>query len=147
MIPLLFRHSLAAVILLAPTSLWAADARHGETLAKRWCTGCHLVGPEQSSATTDAPPFAVVAKMPNFDEGRLMFFLLDPHPKMPNMQLSRDDATDLAAYIATLGPHGSKPSQTPPVKSRRSDTMSEPGGWSSKPRERRADIKQATALR
>ena len=30
------------------------------------------------------------------------FFLLEPHPKMPNMQLSRSEAADLAAYIATL---------------------------------------------
>jgi hypothetical protein len=27
---------------------------------------------------------------------------MDPHPKMPNMQLSRTEAGDLAAYIATL---------------------------------------------
>jgi hypothetical protein len=29
-------------------------------------------------------------------------FLLDPHPKMPDMGLSRSDAADLASYIATL---------------------------------------------
>jgi hypothetical protein len=28
--------------------------------------------------------------------------LLDPHPKMPDMGLSRSDAADLAAYIAAL---------------------------------------------
>jgi hypothetical protein len=28
--------------------------------------------------------------------------LLEPHPKMPNMSLSRTEAADLAAYIATL---------------------------------------------
>ena len=33
---------------------------------------------------------------------RLTFFLLDPHPKMPDMALSRAEAADLAAYIATL---------------------------------------------
>jgi hypothetical protein len=27
-------------------------------------------------------------------------FLLDPHPKMPNLSLTRTEATDLAAYIA-----------------------------------------------
>jgi mono/diheme cytochrome c family protein len=30
------------------------------------------------------------------------FFLLDPHPKMPNFPLSRSEAADLAAYIGTL---------------------------------------------
>ena len=33
---------------------------------------------------------------------KLALFLMDPHPKMPNMQLSRTEAADLAAYIATL---------------------------------------------
>jgi hypothetical protein len=27
---------------------------------------------------------------------------MDPHPKMPDMQLGRDEAKDLAAYIASL---------------------------------------------
>ena len=113
---------LFATALLAPASLLAADVKHGETLAKRWCTGCHLVGPDQPSTTTDAPPFASVAKMPTFDETRLAFFLLDPHPKMPNLQLSRDDAKDLAAYIASLGPHGARPPEgVPREKSRRTE--------------------------
>jgi len=108
--------------IFAASSAVAADADHGKTLAQRWCVNCHLVGPEQHSATTDAPPFATVAKMPNFDESRLAFFLLDPHPKMPNMQLSRDDATDLAAYIASLGPRGQSPKITPPKGSRRASS-------------------------
>jgi hypothetical protein len=32
----------------------------------------------------------------------LAFFLLDPHPKMPNLQLTRSEASDIAAYISTL---------------------------------------------
>jgi hypothetical protein len=31
-----------------------------------------------------------------------VLFLLDPHAKMPDMGLSRTEAADLAAYIATL---------------------------------------------
>ena len=101
---------------------FAANADHGKTLAQRWCVNCHIVGTDQQTATTDAPPFATVAKMPNFDEARLAFFLLDPHPKMPNMQLSRDDAADLAAYIASLGPHGKGPAKSaPPKNSRRTE--------------------------
>ena len=108
-------------VLLASMPAPAADAGHGKTLAQRWCVNCHIIGPDQTSATTDAPPFASVAKRPNFDEARLAFFLLDPHPKMPNMQLSRDDATDLAAYIASLGPRGQGPKAAPPKSSRRVD--------------------------
>jgi hypothetical protein len=53
-------------------------------------------------ATDQAPAFATIAKEPGFDAGKIALFLLDPHPKMPDMGLSRSDAADLAAYIASL---------------------------------------------
>jgi hypothetical protein len=56
-----------------------ADVQHGATIARRWCSSCHVVASNQRQ------------------------FLLDPHPKMPDMGLSRTDATDLAAYIGSLG--------------------------------------------
>jgi hypothetical protein len=40
--------------------------------------------------------------MPGFDAAKVALFLLNPHPKMPDMNLSRAEAADLAAYIATL---------------------------------------------
>jgi mono/diheme cytochrome c family protein len=82
---------------------WAADPAHGEELARRWCAGCHVVASDQRQASSDAPPFSAIARNPNFNVDRLAFFLLDPHPKMPNMSLTRIEATDLAAYIASLG--------------------------------------------
>ena len=78
----------------------AADAQHGEMLAKRWCTGCHVVSDEQRKGSDMAPSFAAIASQPNFNEERLAFFLLEPHPKMANMALTRDDTKELAAYIA-----------------------------------------------
>lgn len=86
----------------AATSCLAADADQGETLARRWCTGCHLVAADQKAATTDAPPFASIAQRPDFDPAKIEFFLRDPHPKMPNMTLGRSETADIAAYIATL---------------------------------------------
>jgi mono/diheme cytochrome c family protein len=81
---------------------WAADPAHGEQLARRWCASCHVVADDQRQASSDAPPFSTVAREPNFNANRLAFFLLDPHPKMPNMSLTRVEATDLAAYISSL---------------------------------------------
>jgi mono/diheme cytochrome c family protein len=103
------------VVSLITSSSFAAepDPAHGETLAKRWCASCHLVGAEQKEATTDAPPFAVVANEPEFNSAKLAFFLLDPHPKMPNMAVSRVEAADIAAYIATLGPPQKIPQRDP----------------------------------
>ena len=94
-----------AAILVAGTSVHAADANNGERLAHRWCEACHVVviSTSQNRPTTDqAPPFASIADQPGFDAGKIALFLLDPHPKMPDMGLSRTDAQDLAAYIATL---------------------------------------------
>ncbi len=81
----------------------AADADHGELVAKRWCAACHIVAADQKQGADNVPSFASVARRPDFDAAKLAFFLLDPHPKMPNMALTRREAEDIAAYIARLG--------------------------------------------
>ena len=83
------------------TSAFAADARNGETLAKRWCATCHIVASDQQRGSTQSPPFSVIANKPDFNETTLAYFLLTPHPRMPDMNLSRNEAADLAAYIKT----------------------------------------------
>jgi len=80
----------------------ATDADHGQTLARRWCATCHVVAANQQRPTGEAPPFAVIAKRTDFNAARLTNFLLDPHPKMPNMSLTPTEAADLVAYISTL---------------------------------------------
>jgi hypothetical protein len=47
------------------------------------------------------PSFASIASIPNFSVEQLVYFLLEPHPKMPNLALGRVEAQDLAVYIAT----------------------------------------------
>jgi len=78
----------------------AADAGKGELMAKRWCAACHVVAPDQERGGTQAPTFSEIASKPGFDAGKLALFLLVPHPQMPDMNLSRAEAADLAAYIA-----------------------------------------------
>jgi mono/diheme cytochrome c family protein len=94
--------SLMLAAVLGTTSTFAADPDNGERLARRWCAPCHVVASDQRGPTGEAPPFKTIAAKPDFDAAKLAFFLMDPHPKMPNMQLSRTEAADLAAYIATL---------------------------------------------
>ena len=94
---------LATAAVIGASAAQAADIEHGETLARRWCATCHVVAPNQERTTGEAPPFATIARKPDFDVNRLAFFLLEPHPKMPNMSLSRLEAADIAAYIASLG--------------------------------------------
>jgi mono/diheme cytochrome c family protein len=80
----------------------AADAEHGGVLAKRWCATCHVVDAGQKQADADVPPFASIARRPDFSPEKVALFLLDPHPKMPNFELSRFEAADIAAYIGSL---------------------------------------------
>jgi mono/diheme cytochrome c family protein len=79
-----------------------ADAAHGETLARRWCASCHIVAKDQKRGADNAPAFASIAKMPGFSAEKIAQFLMDPHPKMPDMQLTRNETRDLGAYIASL---------------------------------------------
>lgn len=92
----------AGALLLSEAAAYAADAAHGLDLAKRWCASCHVVSPNQKRANADVAPFAAIARSPNFDAKRLAYFLLEPHPKMPQMALSRSAADDIAAYVETL---------------------------------------------
>jgi mono/diheme cytochrome c family protein len=96
----LIRCCLTVAIIAQPAL--AADARNGEQIARRWCEPCHVVAADQREVTGEAPPFASIASRPGFEAARITMFLLDPHPKMPDMSLTRVEAADLAAYIATL---------------------------------------------
>ena len=86
----------------AATPLLAADPDHGGIIAKRWCASCNLVDRGQTSATDQAPPFTYLARTPEFDENKLAFLLLQPHPNRPELSLNRAEIADLAQYIKTL---------------------------------------------
>jgi mono/diheme cytochrome c family protein len=81
----------------------AADKYQGKDIAERWCTGCHVVEPDQERPAVDqAPPFASVARIPEFNANKLAILLLKPHPSMPKLSLSRAEVANLADYILTL---------------------------------------------
>jgi mono/diheme cytochrome c family protein len=99
------RAEAAAFALLAALSTGVAapaDVVRGERLAKRWCAACHVVSADQKRGADTAPSFASIAEMHRFSPQKLAQFLMNPHPKMPDMQLTRDETRDLGAYIATL---------------------------------------------
>ena len=97
----------ALLLLVAVTALpqaaAAADPANGEKLAKRWCAACHIVASDQRQGSTQAAPFSAMANTPGLDAAKLALYLLLPHPKMPDMSLSRSEAADLADYIAAQG--------------------------------------------
>jgi mono/diheme cytochrome c family protein len=95
--------ALAAIVLAeGPTASAAEDPVAGKALAERWCASCHLVAPDQTTATTDAPPFAELAKRTPEEIEALATFLTAPHPPMPPVSLTRREIGDVIAYIASL---------------------------------------------
>ena len=83
----------------------AADVAEGEAIARRWCSGCHVV--DKAAVARDVPPnFATIAQRPSLSESSLLGWLNTPHPSMPNFELSRGELDDLVAYIRSLAPRG-----------------------------------------
>ena len=79
------------------------DTAAGKRLATEWCSACHLVGPEVRRGATDlAPPFVELANDASTTEFRLRAFLMTPHKRMPDFNLSREQSDDLIAYILSL---------------------------------------------
>jgi mono/diheme cytochrome c family protein len=70
-------------------------------LAQAWCTGCHIVGPTVTGGDS-APPFAAIANRQKLAPGALRAWLTDPHPPMPNLDLSRQQIDDVTAYLDSL---------------------------------------------
>jgi mono/diheme cytochrome c family protein len=95
---------IAGVLLLAFTAEGeAADPARGGQLAETWCSGCHVVAPEQGQATDAVPTFARIGK--SYDDASLAAFLADPrHSRMVNLSLTRDEIADLVAYIRLQSP-------------------------------------------
>ena len=89
-----------AILAFTSTVAIGANPDNGSILAKRWCTGCHVVSADQAKGTDIAPSFASIAARPDFNVEKIASFLLEPHPKMPNMALSPEEAKDISAFIA-----------------------------------------------
>ena len=93
---------LAGGLLIASAPASSGDAESGRVLARAWCSQCHVVEADQAQASDVAPPFAQVANDLAKTNLGLKAWLADPHPPMPNLNLSQVQIDDLIAYIETL---------------------------------------------
>ena len=78
------------------------NAERGAVLSKRWCASCHVVDATQAKGSVDAPSFAALANAPGKTAGGFSDFLTMPgttHTKMPDLQLSRVEISDIVAHI------------------------------------------------
>lgn len=79
----------------------AEDAERGRALAESWCASCHVVAPDGAGGDI-GPAFETVANREGQTLGGIAAWLFEPHPPMPDLQLSPAEFRDLAAYIMSL---------------------------------------------
>ncbi len=95
--------SVLLTLVAASPAFAASDMIEGKKIAKRWCAACHVISPEQQTqASVDVPSFCDIAQRKSGEQ--LKIFLIDPHPKMPDMSLTRQEIADIVAYIESLKP-------------------------------------------
>ena len=76
-----------------------ADA--GRQLVLRSCTSCHAT--DTTKAASDAaPPLSFVARDNKQNPAWIRGWLMDPHPPMPGIMLSRQQIDDIIAYLNSL---------------------------------------------
>jgi cytochrome c len=92
----------------------AADSTRGQVALLRYgCTGCHTIPGIASPGSNIGPPLEHVARrvylagvIANTPEGMLAWLrhpsAVDPGTAMPELGVTEADASDIAAYLATL---------------------------------------------
>ena len=112
----LFRRFLPAALLLAAasTSAVAADASPGrELVAEFGCAACHVVPGIRGAEGLVGPPLTGIGRrvyiagiLPNTHDNMVRWLLdppaVNPRTAMPNVGLSAQQASDVAAWLATL---------------------------------------------
>ena len=98
----LFLAMAMALAVAVPAVLLAADIRHGEQIAQRWCSSCHIVGEAPRVSTPQGPPTFLAIARSDLTDGALRAFLSHPHASMPDLSLSRAEIDDLIEYIESI---------------------------------------------
>lgn len=81
----------------------AGDAAEGRAIASRWCSSCHNIGGESKPSASDAiPTFDSVAQRKDLNRVQLETWIGNPHPPMPNLNLTRVEIDNLVTYIESL---------------------------------------------
>ncbi len=89
------------VLWLAHPAYAAGNAAAGRQLVMRSCTTCHA--PEGATTATDgAPPLSFVARDNKQNPAWIRGWLMDPHPPMPGIMLSRQQVDDIVAFLNAL---------------------------------------------
>jgi mono/diheme cytochrome c family protein len=79
----------------------AGNADAGRQFFTRSCTSCHAMNATTTAADT-APPLSYIAKDIKQRPAWIRGWLMDPHPPMPGIMLSRQQVNDVIAYLNSL---------------------------------------------
>lgn len=91
------------------------DAELGRQAAERLCTSCHVT--ETSSSQTvpaGVPTMRTIANKPDQTAERIAGMLINPHPPMPNVRLTREEIDNIVAYLQSLRRPDLKPLRQDP---------------------------------
>jgi mono/diheme cytochrome c family protein len=81
----------------------APDPTHGQELASKLCSNCHLVGSgQQEQANADVPSFHEIANKQGQTAEAIMAHIVLPKHPMPTIPLTKSELADLSAYILSL---------------------------------------------
>jgi mono/diheme cytochrome c family protein len=101
-LPVLLTLFLATPALAGPVTN-APDPTHGQELASKLCSNCHLVGSgQQEQANADIPSFHEIANKQGQTAGAIMAHIVLPKHPMPTIPLTKSELADLSAYILSL---------------------------------------------
>jgi mono/diheme cytochrome c family protein len=89
--------ALASPIEAAP----AGNAPAGRELIMRSCTGCHATA-NATNATDTAPPLSFISRDIKNRRAWVRGWLMNPHPPMRGINLSRQEINDVIAYLESL---------------------------------------------
>jgi mono/diheme cytochrome c family protein len=94
--------SIAVVTMaLAGSALAQGDADVGASLVTTWCTGCHVVDDDGHGADI-GPPLPALLRDGQRTSDEIRGWLADPHPPMPNFDLTRQEIEDIVAHLERL---------------------------------------------
>src|SRR5215831_11267519 len=92
---------LAQTILLTSAATSASDAQAGRDIVMRSCVSCHATEGTRT-ASDHAPPLSFLARANRERPASIRGWLMNPHPPMPNLMMSRKQIADVIAYLNSL---------------------------------------------
>ncbi len=93
--------ALLAGFLASSAPSLAADANAGRDLVLRSCTSCHSTETART-ASDQAPPLSSLARTNKERPAWVRGWLMNPHPPMPNITLSRAQIDNIVAFLSSL---------------------------------------------